>query len=83
MSILTRMIRLCKADIHGVMDEMENKELMLKQHLRDMEEALEAKKSPWEVWFERLCDFYDKRFSGTDWREKEKEFWQNKIRKKF
>jgi len=40
MSIMTRFIRLCKADIHGVMDQLEDKELLLKQYLRDMEDAL-------------------------------------------
>ena len=40
MSIMTRFIRLCKADIHGVMDQFEDKELLLKQYLRDMEEEL-------------------------------------------
>ncbi len=40
MSIMTRFIRLCKADIHGVMDQLEDKELLLKQYLRDMEKEL-------------------------------------------
>ncbi|GBC60274.1 phage shock protein A [Desulfonema ishimotonii] len=40
MSILTRMIRLWKADIHGVMDQLEDKPLLLNQYLRDMEAAL-------------------------------------------
>ncbi len=43
MSIMSRMIRLWKADIHGVMDQFEDKKLLLNQHLRDMEEALEQK----------------------------------------
>jgi phage shock protein A len=40
MGLLTRAIRLCKADLHGVMDQIENQELLLKQHLRDMQAAL-------------------------------------------
>jgi hypothetical protein len=28
--------------------------------------------------FERLGSFYDKRFGGTDWREKQKEFLARK-----
>lgn len=52
-------------------------------YVADVLEALKTKKSSWEVWFERLSGFYDKRFKGTDWREKEKEFWQKKIKTKF
>jgi len=40
MALLSRMIRLCKADLHGIMDQIENQELLLKQHLRDMHTAL-------------------------------------------
>lgn len=45
MTIITRFIRLCKADIHGVMDHLEDKELLLKQYLRDMEDDLNAEKT--------------------------------------
>jgi phage shock protein A len=40
MGILTRMLRLFKADMHGVMDELEDQGLLLKQHLREMEDYL-------------------------------------------
>jgi len=40
MGIMTRVIRIFKADVHGVMDQLEDQELLLKQHLRDMAEAL-------------------------------------------
>ncbi|MBC2715399.1 MAG: hypothetical protein HF978_08830 [Desulfobacteraceae bacterium] len=43
MGIMTRFTRLCKADIHGVMDQIESKELILKQCLREMEESLGKK----------------------------------------
>lgn len=43
MGIFTRIIRICKADMHGVMDQMEDRGLLLKQHLRDMETALNQK----------------------------------------
>jgi phage shock protein A len=39
------MFRLCKADVHGVMDQIEDKGLLLKQYLREMETSLEEKKS--------------------------------------
>ena len=45
MGIMTRLIKICKADVHGVMDQLEDKELLLKQHLRDMQEALTAKEA--------------------------------------
>lgn len=45
MAIMTRFMRLCKADIHGVMDQLEDKGLVLKQHLRDMEEELTRKEA--------------------------------------
>ena len=43
MSIMTRFVRIFKADIHGMMDQLEDKGLLLKQYLRDMEAALEQK----------------------------------------
>ncbi len=45
MGILTRIIRLCKADIHGVMDQLEDKGLLLKQHLREMEQVISQKEA--------------------------------------
>ncbi|MHC1728424.1 MAG: PspA/IM30 family protein [Syntrophobacteraceae bacterium] len=45
MGIMTRFVRLCKADIHGVMDQVEDKGLLLKQHLRDMQEELDKKEA--------------------------------------
>lgn len=45
MGIFTRIVRICKADIHGVMDQLEDKGLLLKQHLRDMEKALTQKEA--------------------------------------
>ncbi len=46
----------------------------------DVLEALDKKKNVWERWFDRLGGFYDKKFGGTDWREKEKEFWEEKMK---
>jgi len=45
MGIMTRIVRLCKADIHGVMDQLEDQGLLLRQHLRDMERALSEKEA--------------------------------------
>lgn len=40
----------------------------------------EKKKNPWVRWYERLGDFYNKKFNGVDWREKEKKFWEKKLK---
>lgn len=45
MAIMTRFMRLCKADIHGVMDQLEDTGLVLKQYLRDMEQELDRKEA--------------------------------------
>ena len=45
MGIMTRFMRLCKADIHGVMDQLEDKGLLLRQYLRDMEEEIGQKEA--------------------------------------
>lgn len=45
MGIATRIVKIFKADIHGVMDQFEDQGLLLKQYLRDMEEALNQKEA--------------------------------------
>ena len=45
----------------------------------DVIESIEKNKSTWVKVFERLAGYYDRRFHGTDWREKEKEFWKSKL----
>jgi len=51
MALLARIFSLFKADIHGVMDQLEDQELLLKQHLRDMQECLVQK----EVELKQMC----------------------------
>jgi len=46
----------------------------------DVLEAVEKKKNPWVRWLERLGSFYDKRFTGPNWREQEREFWDEKLK---
>jgi len=46
----------------------------------DVIETVEKGKNPWVRCFERLGRFYDQRFGGTDWREKEKKFWEKKLK---
>lgn len=45
MPMFTRLVRLWKADLHGVMDQLEDRELLLNQHLREMETALDAREA--------------------------------------
>ncbi len=45
MGIMARVIKIFKADMHGVMDQLEDQGLLLKQYLRDMEDALSAKEA--------------------------------------
>ena len=45
--------------------------------------AIKMQKSTWEKFFDRLGAFYDRRFHGTNWREEEKKFWVEKMKKKF
>jgi DNA-binding NtrC family response regulator len=44
----------------------------------DVLDALEKKKNPWVRMMERLGGFYDKRFGGTNWREKELKYVMEK-----
>ncbi len=46
----------------------------------DIVEATEKDLNVWVKWFGRLGSFYDKRFTGPNWREKEKEFWDEKLK---
>ena len=45
MGIATRIVKIFKADVHGVMDQIEDQGLLLKQYLRDMAEALNQKEA--------------------------------------
>ena len=54
MGIMTRMLRLCKADVHGVMDQLEDKGLLLKQYLREMETSLDLKERQVSALAQRL-----------------------------
>ena len=47
----------------------------------DVLEAKEMSKNPWIRWFERLGSFFDVAFTGTGWREREKEFWEKQMRR--
>ena len=45
----------------------------------DVLEAKEKGKNPWVRWSERLGSFFDVVFTGPNWREREKDFWEKHI----
>lgn len=47
----------------------------------DVLDAIEKGKNPWVKWYDRLSGFFDKRFSGTDWRKQEEDFGKAFIQK--
>ena len=55
----------------------------IKLFIADVLDAIENDKSPWQKMFDRLVFFYDKKFNGPDWREKEKNFWEKKKKQRF
>ena len=57
-------------------DEMTN----IAEYVADVIEAKEQNKNPWVRWFEKLGGFFDKTFTGPNWREREKEFWDKFIK---
>lgn len=58
------------ASYYAPKDEISNIAIFI----ADVLEAREENKNPWVRWFERLGGFYDRKFVGTDWRQREKEF---------
>ncbi len=72
MGIATRIVKIFKADIHGVMDQLEDQGLLLKQYLRDMEEALNlkdaklAKKIALRNQVQKEHDKYDQQYRALD-----------------
>lgn len=54
----------------------------LPKFIADVLDAIDKKKSPWGKMFDRLGAFYDKRFNGPDWREKENAYWEKKMRRR-
>lgn len=54
MSIMTRFVRLFKADVHGVMDQLEDKKLLLRQYLREMEKSLGQKEAQVRALSDRM-----------------------------
>ena len=57
-------------------DEIEH----IATYVADVIEAKEKDKNPWVKWFERLGGWFDVVFTGPNWREKEKEFWEEHMR---
>jgi len=56
-------------------EEMKN----IAVYVADVLEAKEKNKNPWTRWIDRLGGYFDAIFTGPNWREQEKEFW-DKLR---
>ena len=55
----------------------------IKAIVAEVIDAIENKKSTWGKMFDRLVGYYDRQFNGPNWREEQKEFWDEKIKKGF
>ena len=51
--------------------------------LADVFEAIDEGKSPWEKLLSRLDGYFNKRFHGTEWREQENKFWEEKTKTRY
>ncbi len=49
----------------------------------DVLESIEKGENPWARWVDRLGPFFDDntRFSGPNWREEHKKFWDEKLKR--
>ena len=45
----------------------------------DVLETKEMGKNPWVRWYERMGGFFDAVFTGPNWREREKDFWEKQM----
>jgi len=64
------------AHYYAPKEEMEKIDIFL----ADVIEAKKKNQNPWVKCFQNLGSFYDKKFGGSNWREKEKEFWEAKLK---
>lgn len=51
--------------------------------LADVFEAIDEGKSPWEKLLSRLDGYFNRRFHGTEWREQENKFWEEKTKTRY
>ena len=64
------------ASYYAPKDEIDKIDLFV----ADVLEAKQKNKNAWIKVFERLGHFYDRKFGGPDWREKEQEFWERRTK---
>lgn len=64
------------ASYYAPKDEMSNIGLFV----ADIIEAKEKNTNVWLKWYDRLSTFFDRRFTGPNWREKQKEFWDEMMK---
>jgi DNA-binding response OmpR family regulator len=49
-------------------------------YVADVLVAKEKSQSAWAKWFERLGGFFDQKFGGPDWRDRDKDLWERMTR---
>lgn len=64
------------ASYYAPKDRMEE----IDQFVADVILAREQEKNVWVKWYERLSSFYDSRFTGPNWREKDRVFWDKRLK---
>ncbi|MET0066244.1 MAG: PspA/IM30 family protein [Candidatus Thiodiazotropha sp.] len=66
MTIITRVTRLFRADMHAVLDTLEEPELLLKQAIRDMQDALDRETRQGRILAEELKQHHARRQAEQD-----------------
>jgi DNA-binding response OmpR family regulator len=51
------------------------------EYAADVIQAIQKRKNPWEKWIEKLGGYFDKQFSGTNWRQQKAAFDKELIEK--
>lgn len=54
--------------------------IKIKEIVAEVVDALENKKNTWNRMFNRLAGYYDRQFNRPDWRDKQEEFWKEKLK---
>ena len=65
MTLITRITRLFKADLHGILDGLEEPEEVIKQAIRDMEEDIATQERRLAELQRRSCSALDREAQET------------------
>lgn len=67
MSILNRISRLFKADLHGILDNLEEPEMILKQAIRDMQQEIDRDETTLSTLKRQQDRLHQKRQQQSQW----------------